>query len=481
MKHSLKIRILVYFILLMAAALVAIGVFHVIFIDDIYVNKQKAQLEESYALANEIGDDYEDIELKRYCSMNGFTYILADADLTRAVSNTNLNDRLINRLFMKILDNDKENMKTLASNEKYEVLFAHDEAVNVDYIELWGTVDDGRYYLVQAPLYSIREAASLSNMIYIYIGIVALAGSLVVIWLITGKLMKPVNELTELSQRMADLDFEAKYESGGQDEIGRLGENFNVMSEKLEETISELKSANARLEKDIEEKVQIDEMRREFLSNVSHELKTPIALVQGYAEVLKEMQMDEESRIYYCDVIIDESVKMNRLVRSLLSLNELESGMGRLDLKRFDIMALIRGVVSANMLSIENRQARINVSPEGPVYVWGDEFQIEQVVTNYLTNAINYVSGEMLIDITVKTEGDKVITTVFNTGDPIPEDSIEHVWDKLYKADKARTREYGGNGIGLSIVKAIMDLHRQECSVENTADGVAFSFALESR
>ncbi len=351
----------------------------------------------------------------------------------------------------------------------------------MDYLELWGTLENGRYYLAQSPIYSIREAAFLSNMVYVYIGIVVLACSLIVVLLITRRLMRPVSELTELSQRMAELDFEAKYESGGEDEIGRLGENFNRMSEKLEETISELKSANARLEKDLEEKVQIEEMRTEFLSNVSHELKTPIALVQGYAEVLKEMQMDEESRDYYCDVIIDEAVKMNRLVRSLLSLNELESGIGRLDLTRFDIVSLIEGVVSSNRIVAEGKGAKVSISPAGPVFVWGDEFQIEQVVTNYFTNAVNHVSGEMRIDITVEERDGLAVTTVFNTGDPIPEESLSHVWDKLYKVDKARTREYGGNGIGLSIVKAVMDLHRQTCSVENREDGVAFSFTLESK
>ena len=481
MKNSLKTRIMLYFTLLIAIALVAIGVFHVIFIDDIYLNRQEAQLVESFELAGEVGEDYDDGELKRYCSMNGYTYILADSDLQYGVYNTNRGDKLINRLVMKIVDDDKENIRVLSSTENYEIMLAHDEMQDIDYLELWGTVENGRYFLVQAPFYSISEAAYLSNLVYVYIGIVVLGASLVVVWLITRKLMRPISELTELSQRMADLDFEARYESGGEDEIGRLGDNFNKMSAKLEETISELKSANARLEKDIEEKVHIEEMRTEFLSNVSHELKTPIALVQGYAEVLKEMQMDEESRAYYCDVIIDESAKMNRLVRSLLELNELESGVGMLELKRFDLCMLIRGVVSANRLSIENKGAEVTVTPDGSVYVWGDEFQIEQVITNYLTNAVTYVSGDMKIDINVMEEGDRVVTTVFNTGELIPEESLEHVWDKLYKVDKARTREYGGNGIGLSIVKAIMDLHRQECFVENRENGVVFGFTLESK
>ena len=170
------------------------------------------------------------------------------------------------------------------------------------------------------------------------------------------------------------------YTSGGEDEIGELGHNFNQMSDKLERAISELKSANARLQKDIEEKTQIDEMRQEFLSDVSHELKTPIALIQGYAEGLKEnISDDAESRDFYCDVIIDESAKMNALVKKLLNLNQLEFGNDQLSMERFDLAELIRGVIQSSHILIEQKEAKILFQQQEPVYVWGDEFKIEEV------------------------------------------------------------------------------------------------------
>ncbi len=480
MKRSLKTRITVYFAGLLAAALLAIAVFHLLFIDDIYRQKQVSVLIESYRTAQEIGDDFQDIELKRFCQMNGLTYIIADEELQYAISNSDGNEKMTNLLFMYILGLH-ENGKVLERGDHYTVTLTKDDYDEVEYLELWGILDNGCYYLVRSPLNSIREAAALSNAVYLFIGLIVLGCSLLLIFFLTRRLMKPISELTELSKKMAQLDFDARYQSGGEDEIGRLGENFNIMSKRLEENISELKTANARLEKDIEEKTQIDEMRREFLTNVSHDLKTPIALISGYAEGLKEMQLDDTERAYYCDVIIDESARMNRLVRSLLMLNELENSQDRIEFRRFDLMELIEGVVSSNRLLMEQNDIRVNITPEEPVFVWGDEFLIEQVVTNYLSNAIQHCEGERRIRIACERGDGFVTTTVFNTGERIPEESLEHVWERLYKVDKARTREYGGNGIGLSIVKAVMDLHRQPCDVRNVEDGVEFSFTLESK
>ena len=139
------------------------------------------------------------------------------------------------------------------------------------------------------------------------------------------------------------MDFDEKYTGTDKTEISILGNNSNALSETLETTISELKTANNELLKDIEKKDKIDEMRKEFLSNVSHELKTPIALIQGYAEGLKEgINSDEESREFYCDVIMDEANKMNIMVKKLLTLNQLEFGNDVVNMERFDIVALIK-------------------------------------------------------------------------------------------------------------------------------------------
>ena len=288
--------------------------------------------------------------------------------------------------------------------------------------------------------------------------------------------------LAALSERMSELDFDARYQSRAGNEIDVLGDNFNKMSRKLESTISELKSANNKLQKDIEDKIKIDEMRKEFLDNVSHELKTPIALIQGYAEGLNEnISDDPESREFYCEVIMDEASKMNKLVKNLLTLNQLESGKDAPVMERFDIVSLIRGVLGSMHIMIEQKEATVIFEETEPVYVWADEFKIEEVVTNYTSNALNHLEGERKVEIKVLQEEDCVKVTVFNTGTPIPEEDIPNLWNKFYKVDKARTREYGGSGIGLSIVKAIIESMNQKYGVCNYDNGVEFWFTLDCR
>ena len=313
-------------------------------------------------------------------------------------------------------------------------------------------------------------------------GILIITVSAVILWAVTKRITNPISELTVLSSRMKNLDFDAKYKCRAGNEIDELGENFNKMSEELEKTISELKSVNNQLQKDIENKIRIDQQRQEFLNNVSHELKTPIALVQGYAEGLKEnISDDPESREFYCDVIMDEAAKMNKLVKNLLTLNHLEEGRDEVKMERFDIVSLIKGILQSMDIMIQQKEAKVSFEAEEPVYVWADEFRIEEVVTNYTSNALNHLDGDREIEICVCPEGDRVKITVFNTGIPIPEADIPNVWKKFYKVDKARTREYGGSGIGLSIVKAIMESHNQEYGVRNYDNGVEFWFTLDRK
>ena len=299
-------------------------------------------------------------------------------------------------------------------------------------------------------------------------------------YLFSRRFTRPVLELAQIASKMSELDFETKYEVKGEDEIAVLGNSINSLSEKLEHTISELKGANIELQNDIERKTQIDEVRKEFLSNVTHELKTPIALIQGYAEGLKDnINEDPESREFYCEVIIDEAMKMNKMVKKLLSLNQLEVGTAQPEIERFDLVPLVRSVLASTEILFQQKQVTLNLYTDESVYVWADEYMMEEVFTNFVSNALNHVDGRMQIDVSLKKEGDKVRLSVFNTGEAIPEESLSQVWVKFYKVDKARTREYGGSGIGLSIVKAIMELHRRNYGVFNREDGVEFWIELD--
>ena len=242
----------------------------------------------------------------------------------------------------------------------------------------------------------------------------------------------------------------------------------------------ELKQANHELQADIALKEENQKRQQEFISNVSHELKTPIALIQGYAEGLAEgITDDEESREFYCDVIIDEAKKMNRMVLSMISLNQIETGNNEMEYDHFDIVALLEGMIQSMKILLQQNDISLSFAHDQEIFVYADEYSVEQVVSNYLSNAIHYAKNEKKIDIKLTKKEHVLRVSVFNTGDPIPQDSMEHIWDKFYKVDKARTREYGGTGIGLSIVKAIMESMGQEYGVQNHENGVEFWFEVE--
>ena len=357
-----------------------------------------------------------------------------------------------------------------------------DKRLGTEYIIINNRLMDGNFVYMKTPLESIRESVKVSNRFFLIGGLVAIVAGFVVALLLARNLAKPLRRMTELSTKMADLDFDAKYVDTGHGarELNELGEHMNELSTTLEQTISELKAANNELQRDIKKKEEIDNMRKEFLSNVSHELKTPLALISGYAEGLRDaVNDDEESRNFYCDVIMDETDKLNRMVMQLLSLNQLEFGNNVISMSRFDITEVIAGVINASNILAEKNEVTISFGQTEPLYVSGDVFRIEEVVTNYISNAINHCTKGGSITVSYVVRDGLVRVSVFNQGQPIPQDELEKIWIKFYKVDKARTREYGGSGIGLSIVKAIMDSHHRDCGVINHEDGVEFWFELE--
>lgn len=487
---------IVLFIGIMALVLLGNWAINNIFLESYYMMKKKNTLVDAYRVINQVTDtsDYQSeellVKLNEIREANNIVnFVVLDEDFNKIIGLDDGTERKVGKYAARLwryiqgfdlLGMEDLEIKVLKEKDNYVLQKTTDVAANADSLEIWGVLNTGYYFAMTIPIESIRENAKISNEFLGYFSLAAITLSIILIWWISKKITDPILELADLSKRMANLDFDAKYTSGGKNEIGQLGEHFNQMSETLERTISELKTANNELQRDIEQKTQIDEMRKEFLSNVSHELKTPIALIQGYAEGLKEcINDDAESREFYCDVIMDEAGKMNTMVKKLLTLNQLEFGNDTVTMERFNLTTLIQGVIQSAGLLAQQKGAKIIFHMTEPVYVWADEFKIEEVVTNYISNAINHVDFDKVIDVKIRKENGKVRISVFNTGKQIPEADLDKIWIKFYKVDKARTREYGGSGIGLSIVKAIMDSLHQKCGVINYDNGVEFWFELD--
>ena len=381
---------------------------------------------------------------------------------------------------------NENNGKEIEKNDKFLIKKMQDNRNGLTYILLSATLDNGYLLYVRIPINSIDESVKISNnFLYLMAGFAILIAAVIVSY-VSRKFTDPILELNSIAKKMSNLDFTQKYRiTDTDDEINNLGKSINVMSDKLEKTIQQLRNTNIELEKDIEEKSKLDEMRKSFISDVSHELKTPIALIQGYSEgLIENINTDEEGRKFYAEVILDETNKMDKLVKQLLELMKLEYGKRDFNDTTFDIVEVEKEVVRKSKVILDEQKIEIKfVTPE-EINVYADDFYIEQVISNYITNAIKHtkdINGKKYIQIenTVDIEKNKVRVKVFNTGENIPEEHINRIWNRFYKLDESRNRQAGGTGIGLSFVKAIMNSYENAYGVINKDNGVEFYFELD--
>ena len=424
-------------------------------------------------------------ELEKISVKNNFDILIKDNNGIN-VYTTNRNFTSVIGTINDIIDRFNEG-KEIESTEKFSIRKQRDFKNGISYIMLSGKLDNGYYSYIRIPISSIQDSVKISNnFLLLMAGIIILIAAIMVS-IVSRKFTEPILELNNIAKKMSNLDFSQKYkETDAKDEINDLGKSINTMSDKLEKTIKQLRSTNIELEKDIEEKSKIDEMRKSFISDVSHELKTPIALIQGYSEgLLENVNTDEESRKFYAEVILDESNKMDRLVKQLLELMKLEYGKREFNDKEFDIVEVEKEVIRKSKVMLEEKNIQIKWQNIEEINVLADDFYIEQVITNYITNAIKNAKptnkGEKFIKIEneIKSKENKVRVKIFNTGDNIKEEDLNRIWNRFYKIDESRNREDGGTGIGLSFVKAIMNNYRNKYGVINKDDGVEFYFELD--
>lgn len=540
--HSIKFKITLLLVVTVTCLVAMLIGFNSIFSEKVYMNRKQKSMINSYENVNEIMQKYTDLQIDKdtmcadmenISTAKGISVLVVDSSWCTIYVSTQGDDSMMERLRMSIFNGDifknngsqdkalepkdqeddsdnpadkddkkehrkrlediidmsgtslVENRTIISSNDNYTLQKVYDERLGDYYLEIWGTLDNGYSIILRTPIQGIKDNVNISTTLIKYVGGAILAVGIIAAFVVSTYITRPIKQLSNIAEKMSEMDFNARYEGSDKGEIGLLGKSMNNMSEKLEHNIAELKKANLELKKDIDKKEKLEIMRTDFLSNVSHELKTPIALIQGYAEGLKEgITDDPESMEFYCDVIMDEANKMNTMVKRLLTLNQIEFGNDEPEMERFDINELIASVADANAIRAGQKNMSIVFDNRNEHnFVWADEYKTEEVLTNYISNALNHCDGKRAIEVrTEKSENGGTITvTVYNSGKNIADEDLERIWEKFYKTDKARTREYGGNGIGLSIVKAIMDSMGQEYGVRNVSDGVEFWFNLDCK
>ena len=484
MKHSIKRQLTHIFFIILLGTIILFMLSNLLFLKPFYMSHRRKNINEAYAIINKastegrlMSSDFHE-ELMMFCESADLSVIILDND-SNIIASVKNDDQII----YNIITGPSFKLWSGNSNIKPEISIIKDQYSNNEYLEMKGTLANNELFMIRCSIISVEDNVLITNRFIFLVGIISFIFGFAIIMIFTRLITKPLLRLTDLSSKMANLEFDQKYESEVDNEIDVLGRNFNEMSDKLEKTISELKSANNELLRDIERKNKNEEMRKEFLANVSHELKTPIALIQSYTEGLKDgIIEDEESRQYYLDVIIDESGRMNNIVKEIMSLSELEYGNNPIEIERFDIVELINNKIAQAKLLLEQKDVEIIFeNKEENIFVWADELKTEDVFMNYLSNAFHYCEGDKKIKIYIDKKDDTVRVNVFNTGKQLSEEEQKRVWEKFYKADAARSRDYGGTGIGLSIVKAIMTTLKMAYGCENKDDGVNFYFELPTK
>lgn len=352
-------------------------------------------------------------------------------------------------------------------------------ASNTEYFVYSKELDTGETIHVYSEVADVEEIVDAAGKVYSTISVMMVIILAVIFYLLITKFTKPLVEMNAITKDMAKMNFERKCGNYGKDEIGELGESINTLSTALDATLMDLKDKNEQLEKDIELRLALDNARKSFINNVSHELKTPIAIISGYAEGLC-MGISDDPKIIkeYCQIINDESNKMNALVVELLELSKLESKSQPFTPEYFSLSEKLGSLLNHLSLLFEQNGITVRNNVPDNLMCYAQQDKIEIVLKNYITNAVSHCNGSKEIIIDCK-ENDKLIeVSVFNTGEHIADNDMPELWDSFYRADKAHGRKENRFGLGLSIVRSIMETHNCGYGVKNVDGGVVFTFEI---
>lgn len=323
----------------------------------------------------------------------------------------------------------------------------------------------------------IRDSNAALRWFFLYLG---MGGFLliVILSLFYSKMVtRPLIKLNNTAKRMVALDFSGPPSIRQRDELGNLSRSMFTLSQSLDAALGELRETNQQLVEEMEQKKKLEQMQQEFFASASHELKTPLSIIKGFAEGLED-GVSAGKQDHYIKVIIEEADKMEFLVKDMLDLARLESGTIKLRRTSFMLSELTEKVTDKLIHSLQAKQLDVVVIPAHELPVYADETWMEQVISNLLTNAIRHAVEGSTITVTLESQAKDLLFSIHNKGEQIPEDQLKHIWERFYRIEPSRSRLTGGTGLGLSIAKQILDMHGCRYTVSNTADGVCFNITF---
>lgn len=463
-----------------------------LFFNDFYINEKNKLLRSNVIKLKEYIDDYtfNDRKIKsliyKFQENYNVKVAILNSDGTIQISMTPHDDdiikeyAIINKAITYWLNSDNY-YKVIFSKEISSYEFSTGSQEHYSVISAPLDSDNPKILFVVSTLQPVDEANWILKKYYFYFILASFIIIIMVAVFLSRLLTKPLIQLNKTAGEMSNLNFDAHCTVNSKDELGELGGSLNTLSAKLDTTLKELTEANKKLQLDIEKERELEKMRREFIGDISHELKTPISIVRGYAEALNDGVVDEEDTQFYTQTIIEEMESLNFLVKDMLNLSRLENDPYCIAKQDIELIPYIKNLSRKYEKHLKNHNFTLNISSSAEAAddkVSIDSKRIEEVLNNFIANAERYTHFGNKISLNVHYLGDVFKIAVYNDGENIPDDSLEKIWDKFYRTDKSRTKSSGGSGLGLAISKKILLHHDSDFGINNTPSGVVFYFTL---
>ena len=464
---TIKTKLFLIFMIFMVSLVLGGILLNSIFLESYYIYRNKAVF---ISLSEKINSEYTEDKENSYEYMNNIYNIenisatIIDENLnveynSVGVKKDNNEKRLTKEIKQAILENEKK------LSNKFVYYTEEKNNTQTNKLVFISKMSNGKFIILKKPFKSIGQSVSIANQFYMIAGLIVIFIGGIFILIFSKKITKPIIEMSNVAENISNLEFDKRVNFESQDELGKLGESINKISEKLCKSINELKE-------DVER-------RKHLVRNMSHELKTPIGIIKGYAEGLKYGVADDKEKMQkYCSVLVEECDRMDKLILELLNHSMMEVGMVKLNKTSFDAIDLIASIIERFKSTLIEKGIVFDFKFENNYIINADRDMLEKAINNFITNAIDHVEGRNFIQLTAEKQENALKISVFNTGSHIQMEDLEKIWDVYYKVDKARSRKYGGHGLGLAIVKSIVQMHGGNTNVENLDEGVVFSIKI---
>ena len=369
------------------------------------------------------------------------------------------NNKTTSCLLGKNKNIDKELVKIKQSQEEIsfeKILNPLNNSVSL----LYGIKKGNGYVFLFTSLEDIGTTTSLIKNQLIYLTLLTILLSIVIALFLSRRIAKPISNMTKMATKLANGNYNLVFESTGINELDELANSLNYLEQEVSKT---------------------DTYRRDLMANVSHDLKTPLTMIKAYAEMIKDITIDDkEKTIKNLNVIIEETERLNILVNDILELSKLQNNQDNLNIEEFDIVLLIKDILRRYEIIKETENYNLILESPESIIVKADKKRISQVIYNLINNAVNYTGDDLKVVIRLTEESKDCLVEIIDTGKGIAEEDIQNIWNRYYKQEKNHKRNVIGTGLGLSIVKNILEQHHFKYGVNSVKNqGTTLYFKIK--